>query len=225
MMEQVITAIEGTKGSKKRKIHVNDAWVFSLYPSQVQKHGLVEGMELTKELYQEICGETLLPQAKRRTLNLLVAKDRSQKELLEKLTGDGYPKEVAEAALEYAKGYHYVDDLRFALTYLRSHAEEKSGQQLRMKLKEKGIGREVVDEAFEAFHEERIEQMGDAFEEAEHTALRKQICRKVKNPADLAPKDIQKLFASLYAKGFSGADIRKVFQTCFLGDVPEDDIG
>lgn len=224
MMERVITAIEGTKGSKKRKVYVNDAWVFSLYPSQVREYGLAEGMGLTGELYREICAGTLLPQAKRRTLNLLVAKDRSRKELLEKLLGDGYPQEVADAALEYAQGYHYVDDLRFALTYLRSHAEEKSGQQLRMKLKEKGIGREVVDEAFEAFREERLEQMGDAFEEAEHTALKKQICRKVKDPGALTQKDIQKLFSSLYAKGFSGADIRKVFKAYFSENVPDDGV-
>ena len=115
-----------------------------------------------------------------------------------------------------------MDDLRFALTYLRSHGEEKSGQQLRMKLREKGIGREVVEEAFEAFREERLEQMGDAFEEAEHTALRRQICRKVKGAGNFTQKDIQKLYASLYAKGFSGTDIRSVLKNFVSGDVPED---
>ena len=31
MMEQVITAIEAVKGSKKRRVLVNDEWKFSLY--------------------------------------------------------------------------------------------------------------------------------------------------------------------------------------------------
>ena len=39
-----------------------------------------------------------------------------------KLLKDGYPEEVCAAAVDYAKGYHYVDDLRYAATYLRSHS-------------------------------------------------------------------------------------------------------
>lgn len=220
-MERIITGIEAVKGSRKRKIYVNDEWLFSLYPAQVRQHGLKEGMQLTPELYERICAETLLPQAKKRVLNLLIAKDRSRRELLEKLSGDGYPAEVCETAVEYAESYHYVDDLRFAVTYLRSHEEEKSRLQLSMKLKEKGIGREVVDEAFDTVREERMEQMGEEFEEAELTALRRQIVRKVKNPSSLTEKEVQKLVASLYAKGFRSTDIREVLGRAFLEDMPE----
>lgn len=220
-MERIITGIEAVKGSRKRKIYVNDEWLFSLYPAQVRQHGLEEGMQLTPELYERICAETLLPQAKKRVLNLLIAKDRSRRELLEKLSGDGYPAEVCETAVEYAESYHYVDDLRFAVTYLRSHEEEKSRLQLSMKLKEKGIGREVVDEAFDTVREERMEQMGEEFEEAELTALRRQIVRKVKNPSSLTEKEVQKLVASLYAKGFRSTDIREVLGRAFLEDMPE----
>lgn len=223
-MERVITAVESVRGGRKRKVYVNDEWCFSLYPAQLRSHNLEEGMVLTEELYGRICAETLLPQAKKRVLNLLIAKDRSRKELFEKLAGDGYPQEVADAAVEYAESYHYVDDLRFALTYLCSHAEEKSRFQLVAKLKEKGIGREVIDEAFEVFREERIAQMGEAFEEAELTALRRQIARKTKAPAALTQKEIQKLTASLCAKGFRGADIRDVLKDLVSKDIPEMDM-
>ncbi|MDE7211875.1 MAG: RecX family transcriptional regulator [Lachnospiraceae bacterium] len=223
-MERVVTAIELVKGGRKRKIYVNDEWAFSLYPAQIRGHGIEEGMVLTGELYERICTETLEPQAIKRVLNLLIAKDRSRKELLEKLAGDGYPPEVAQTAVEYAQSYHYVDDLRFAVTYLRSHEEEKSRLQLSMKLKERGIAREVVDEAFETVYEERLERMGEDFEEAELTALRRQVGRKVKNPATLTQKDVQKLTASLCAKGFRGADIRRVLGALFSGEIPENDI-
>lgn len=223
-MERVITAIEPIKGAKKRKIYGNDEWIFSLYPGQVRQLQLEEGMRLTDSLYGQICEKILLPQAKKRVLNLLVAKDRSRKELLEKLAGDGYPQEVAGMAVEYAESYHYVDDLRFAVTYLRSHNEEKSRLQLTTKLKEKGIAREVIDEAFETVSEERMEQMGEDFEEAEITALRRQVRRKTADPLSLAPKEIQKLTASLYAKGFRGADIRKVLGAQAFRDIPENDM-
>lgn len=222
-MERVITAIETVKGSRKRKIYVNDEWLFSLYPAQVRRHGLEEEMPLTPELYESICTETLLPQAKKRVLNLLLAKDRSCRDLLEKLSGDGYPEEICETAVEYAESYHYVDDLRFAAAYLRSHEEEKSRLQLSMKLREKGIDREVADEAFDAVRAERMERMGEEFEEAELAALRRQIARKVKNPSSLTEKEIQKLVSSLYAKGFRSADIRSVLKQALSEDTPEMD--
>ncbi len=165
-MERVITAVESVRGGRKRKVYVNDEWCFSLYPAQLRSHNLEEGMVLTEELYGRICAETLLPQAKKRVLNLLVAKDRSRK----------------------------------------------------------GIGREVIDEAFEVFREERIAQMGEAFEEAELTALRRQIARKTKAPAALSQKEIQKLTASLCAKGFRGADIRDVLKDLVSTDIPEMDM-
>lgn len=210
-METVITAIEEKKGSRKRKIYVNGEWRFSLYPGQIHQYQLKEGMEFSDTLYQQIGKETLLPQAKKRVLNLLTARDRTRRELLEKLAGDGYPEEVCTAAVEYAESYHYVDDLRFAITYLRSYEEEKSRLQLSMKLKEKGILREVADEAFEVVREERKERMGEEFEEAEIVALRRQIAKKTKNAAP-SKKDSAKLFASLAAKGFSSSDIRSIFK-------------
>ncbi|MDE7327932.1 MAG: recombination regulator RecX [Lachnospiraceae bacterium] len=215
-MEQVITAIESVKGSRKRRIYVNDEWKFSLYPAQVRQYGIEEGMGLSGALYEEICRETLLPQAKKRVLNLLIAKDRSRRELLGKLSDDGYPEEVCTMAVEYAQGYHYVDDLRYAVTYLRAHGEEKSRIQLFMKLKEKGIPREVADEAFETVRAERMELYGEEFEEAEITALRRQIAKKVKDPAALSEKEAAKLMASLAAKGFSLRDIRDVLGTVVL---------
>lgn len=210
-METVITAIEAKKGSRKQKIYVNGEWRFSLYPGQTYQYKLKEGMEISDLLYQQICKETLLPQAKKRVLNLLTARDRTRRELLEKLAGDGYPEEVCTTAVEYAESYHYVDDLRFAITYLRSYEEEKSHLQLLMKLKEKGILREVADKAFEMVREEREERMGEEFEEAEIVALRRQIAKKTKSAA-LSKQDAAKLFASLAAKGFSPSDIRSMFK-------------
>ena len=164
-------------------------------------------------MYTEFCQEVLLPRAKKRVLNLLTAKDRTRKELYDKLSSDGYPKEVAEVAIEYAGSYHYVDDLRLAAAYIRASQEEKSRRQLTVKLTEKGVSREVIEEAFEIVCEERLEVMGDEFEEAEITALRRLIAKKSKNQTSFSEKDRQKLMASLYAKGFRQADITKVFDS------------
>ncbi|MDE7298967.1 MAG: recombination regulator RecX [Lachnospiraceae bacterium] len=206
-MERTITSIESCKGSRKRKVYVNDEFLFSLYPAELRQYELEEGSLLTEELWAEILRDALLPRAKKRVLNLLIAKDRSRKELSERLVADGYPAETAEEAVEYAEAYHYVDDLRFAVNLLRSRQEEESSRRLSMRLNEKGISREVIEEAFDTVREERIELMGDAFEEAEQTALRRQIRRRTSDPASLSEKERQKLMAALYARGFRSSDI------------------
>lgn len=212
-MEQRITRIETVKGSKKRKLYVNDSFLFSAYPADLRGYGLEEGAELTAELYEQITAELLLPRAKRRAMNLLLSKDRSRKELAEKLTADGYPEQVVLEAVAFVESYHYVDDFRYAAGMIRAREEEKSRQQIMMKLMEKGISREVTAEAFEAVRQERMELMGDDFEEAEISAIRKLVMKKTKAPAELSDKERQKLMASLYAKGFRSSDIKQVLGT------------
>lgn len=212
-MEQKITKIEIVKGSKKRKLYVNGSFLFSAYPRELREYGLEEGMELSAELYGKIVGELLLPRAKRRAMNLLLAKDRSRKELEEKLLSDGYPGQVVLDAAAFVESYHYIDDFRFATRLIRAGQEEKSKKQIMAKLAEKGISRGVVDEAFELVRQERMELLGDGFEEAELSAVRRIIHKKARDLESLTEKDRQKIMASLYARGFPAAYIRQVMHS------------
>ena len=85
-MEQVITAVVSEKGSRKRKVFVNDSFLFAAYPAELSQRGLKEGVQLADTVYQEFCHDVLLPRAKKRVLNLLTAKDRTKKELCDKLS-------------------------------------------------------------------------------------------------------------------------------------------
>ncbi len=77
---------------------------------------------------------------------------------------------------------------------------------------------EVIEEAFEMVRTERMELLSDDFEEAEITALRRQVAKKVKDSASLSNKEISKLVASLGAKGFSVRDIRDVIGSVVGGN-------
>lgn len=210
-MEQVITEIRAVKGSRKRQLFVNDSLFCAIYQSEIRELGLKEGQVFEEELQKQL-EECLIPRAKRRALNLLVAKDRSKRELQDKLTQDGYPEKVLQSAIDFVEGYHYIDDLRYAMKQIRSLQEEKSQRQIQMKLKEKGIGRDIIDEAFEAVCEERQEEMGEEYEPAELAAIRKLVRKKAPSPDMLTPELSKKLAASLYQKGFSMNDIRQVLK-------------
>lgn len=209
-MERIVTKIEAVKGQKKRKLFVNDSFLCSLYQAEVREYGFAEGEVLDELQYERFCENVLLPRAKKRTLNLILAKDRSRKELEGQLEKDGYPLEIVEAAIDYAESYHYVDDLRVATTLVRSLNHSKSKQQIMFKLKEKGIAGDLIERAFDVIEEEERELQGDEYESAEYTAIRKWIRKKTLDFSSLTDQEKQKIMNSLYMKGFRSGDIRCV---------------
>ena len=57
-------------------------------------------------------------EARKKALALLEIRDRTTKELRERLLRCGYSQEEAEDALRYAASFGYVDDLRYAENYI-----------------------------------------------------------------------------------------------------------
>ena len=122
---------------------------FPLYYKELRQYGIEEGGVLTEQSYQEIMRELLPVRAKKKALHLLERMDRTEQQLYRKLADGGYPDQVAKEAVDYVKSYHYIDDFRYASTYIRYHQEMKSRQKLKMELMAKGIGRDLVDAALE----------------------------------------------------------------------------
>ena len=213
---RTITKIVKCPGSRKYQVYEEKSVLFSLYASELSLYQLTEGEDLDDARYERICTEVLIPRARKRVLNLLLSKDYSQHELEEKLNRDGYPEKIAENAISYAKDYHYVDDLRLAVTYLRARQEQKSSLYLRQKLMEKGVSNEVIEEAFTQVREERMVLLGDEFEEAEQVALARELQKKIPMDGILSEKERQKLFSSLCAKGFRAADIAKQLRLDYM---------
>ena len=119
---------------------------------------------------------------------------------------EAYPPEAVDNAIQYVKSFGYIDDRRYAEEYIRCKTERTSRKQIRSKLMEKGIDREVIEAAFESYDEE----MGE--EPADRQLIRKLIIKRCPaGVSGLEYNDRQKLFAYLYAKGFSIPDIEAVY--------------
>ena len=119
-----------------------------------------------------------------------------------------YPDDVIQAAVEYVKGFHYIDDRRYAMSFIESHAGNLNGKQILDKLRIKGIAPALAQECYQSFQEEN----GNL----EYEILRTQMEAKIKrmpDPAAMDYKERQKLFASFYRKGFSLSLIEKTFES------------
>ena len=134
-----------------------------------------------------------------KALWLLSRQDYSVKCMREKLLDKGASSEDADKVIEYLLGLSYLDDERFARSYVRTHSNI-SRQNLKQKLYRKGIDGEICDMAMEECY------TGDP------VALIAQLARKRHfDPEESDYAGVCKFKAYLYRRGFGSSEIRAYF--------------
>ena len=137
-----------------------------------------------------------LTRAKRRALHILERSDRTEQELREKLSKNYLP-EVVDAAIEYVKSFHYIDDHRYAVNYLNSRSQGKSSRRLEQELLyKKGISKEVLEAARE-----------EAQPLDERAQIRRWIEKKHIDLATAEQGEIRRFYQFLLRRGYRSADI------------------
>ena len=186
----------GTK-SNRYKISFDNGVSCRVYGGDVRQFGLIEGNELSFEVYRELMEDVLAKRAKKRALHLLERMEQTQWQLRTKLEKAGYPSECIEDALAYVQSYHYVDDSRFASNFVRISQEKMSKGNISRKLLSKGVDREIVKQALEEYESDELQQICKLLEKRgfqKETAYR---------------RELQRTYAFLARRGFCNSDILK----------------
>ncbi len=134
--------------------------------------------------------------AKKRALHLLERMDRTEHQLREKLRASEYPEEVIEEAIEYVKGFHYLDDKRYAEIFTRYKKEGLSRQQIKQKLMQKGVSRDIIENAIE-----------EEYDMDESVHIRKLLEKKHFTYADSDEGEFRRVYNYLLRRGFRSNDI------------------
>lgn len=190
----------------KCRIFLDDEFAFVLYKGELRLYHIQVGREIEEEVYEEILHTVLTKRAKKRCLMLLQKKDYTEEELRRKLRQGEYPETIIDTAIEYVKGYHYIDDYRYCVSYIRCYGDKWSRQQIITKLLTKGVAKEYINQAYEEAFDK-----GDV--EPEEELIRTILHKKQYNAQEADGKTKQKMYRHLLYKGFSMASISKV-----LGD-------
>lgn len=196
-----VTRLEELSRSRY-KVYVDDSFAFVLYKGELRLYGIREDEELTEQAHAQIMGEVLPRRASLRCMNLLKSRAYTESQLRRKLEEGLYPEESIDAAIQYVKSYHYVDDARFARDYIVNQKEKKSRRVIEMDLAAKGVSRELVEEAFS-----EIEEDGDGPDE-EKLALM-WLSRRRFDPATADFSEKRRMAAFLYRKGIGGETVRR----------------
>ena len=149
----------------------------------------------------------MLKRAKLRCMHLLEKRDYTEKELRQKLENGKteYTEEQIDGAIAYVKSFHYVDDGRYACKYIEAMQSRKSRRQIEQELYQKGVDRELIQEAFE---------------ETEEVPEEEQIARWMEkrnfHPEEADLKEKQRMYAFLARKGFRAENIQRAMKSEFV---------
>lgn len=193
---------EITEVSKSKvKIVLDNEFAFCLYKGELRAYKLNVGQEFTDEMYSEIIDKVLLKRAKLRAMHLLEKRDYTEHKLREKLMDGEYPEDIIDKALAYVISYGYVDDVRYAKSYIEYAKNTKSKKQIEMDLFRKGISKDDMETAFDD---------SEFNADSEEELIRGLLVKKHYNFEESDYENKKKMIGYLYRKGFTLDKIYKV---------------
>lgn len=197
-----ITRIEPQNNSERVNVHIDGEFAFGLMREILYKYGLSEDMEVDREFIDEVLLEEEWLKAKDKALKFLSYRQRSQKEIEDKLKKEGFNDEIIEKTVDFLKSYNLIDDIAFAKNFMmdKSNINKYGPERIRYELYMRGISKDIIDEV--------LEDYGDEYSIALDLAK-----KKVKSYKGNDRNAIyRKLGTFLQSKGFSYECISKVLR-------------
>lgn len=182
--------------------HLKDGTILRVTENEVACFGLYSGMELTRELREQLEEAVRRGEVKEKALRLLSGRPMSRKELVDKLTArprdkekEPIPEELAEEAANRLEELGYLNDAEYARTVARHYAAKGYGERkLRDELWKRGVPREYWDQALE-----EVQDPTDAMD----AFIRRKLMGRTADRETLG-----KLSAALARRGYRWEEIR-----------------
>lgn len=169
-----------------------------LYWKEFQKYQWKPGCEVNQKDYEALVHEVLGKRATKRAMHILEKKDHTEKQLRDKLEKNQYPQEALDAAMEYVKGYRYVDDYRYACVYIQYYQESRNRRRIEQDLYKRGIPRDIMKQA--------LDEEFNADEEGQIAALLKKRRFQYISERD---SEFRKTYQYLQRRGYSSSAVLK----------------
>ena len=196
-----VTKIESVTKTKF-KVYLEEQFAFVLYKGELSRFKIQEGAELSQETVNQIKNEVLVKRVKLRAMYLLNQMDRTEEQLRTKLKKDLYTDDLIAIAMAYVKSFGYIGDYNYAKRFVETKSNSKSKAEIKMLLLQKGVSKEIIEEALESYYSDTNEGV----------AIQRILEKKrfsAENATDLEKK---KMMEYLMRKGFHYDEIRQVIQ-------------
>ena len=198
-----VTAIEQQKKDPdKYNVFVDGEFAFSLYMQDILFFKIKENEEIAEDKYSYIVNEVIYIKAQDKALNYLGFKMRTEKEIRDKLESYDYSENVIERVMEFLLKYNYIDDFKYAMSYIRQTQRLKplGSYGIKMKLREYGVKDEIIENAI---LESELDEEEDAYS---------LLMKKIGEKKELDEKEKKKYHDFLLRRGYSYDIIKEVFK-------------
>jgi regulatory protein len=201
-----ISKIEQQKRRQDRySVFLDGQYAFSLSDENLVKLRLKEGMEVDPDALKGILAEEEKRQAMDYAWQLIGIRNRSTKELEERLLKKEYTPQTATGVIARLTELGYLNDAKFATDWASYLSQKGKGPELvRLELRKKGIRSEIVNEVLGTL------KASPEDEEERVKALAEQKMKHMKDlPADVVAR---RLTGFLARRGYSLDTVKKVIR-------------
>lgn len=183
------------KRQGRYSIFVEGKYSFSLSEPELMKSGIRIGRDYTEEELEELQNTALLDKAYMRTLDLLSRRARSEWELRDYLKRKDYDSPTADIILNKLSDKGYVDDYKFAKSWVETRhlLKSVSRRKLWQELKQKHISDDIINRVLDEDETDELETL-------------KQLVMKKRTQTRY--QDDQKLMAFLMRQGYKYDDVK-----------------
>ncbi len=197
-MQYQITDLKKTD-AKRVEICLNGEIFLWLYQGEARSLSLTKGMILSEEQYENLLHGVIGKRAIKRAVHLIERQERTERQLREKLSLSEYPEEAVEDAVSYVKKRRYLDDERYARTFIRFHQTERSKMRLKSDLIKRGVSKDVIERCIE-----------EEFSSDEKAQIRALLEKKGFSQSEADRNESRKMYQFLMRRGFRSSDILAV---------------
>lgn len=204
----LITAIEPRKRSFSA-LYIDGEFALKLDTQTLIENRITAGAEITDEQLKELIDKSNERRAKEKALWLISYRDRSKKELIDKIKPE-YGLEAAQNAADRMEELGLVDDEKYARRLCEELINKKhmSKTAVSYKLREKGIDRCLTEQLLCELEVDPAEQIQALLEGKYRNKLYDEKSRK-------------RTFAALQRMGYRWSDIKSVMDSYITDDEEE----
>ena len=196
----IITKLDKV-GTKQVRLFFDEEKYCLLYYNEVRRLGFHEKDEVGQQEFEEL-NKLLLHRAKLKAMSLLKYQDRTRKELKDRLMRAEFPEFITEGAIAYVESFGYINDEEYVRRYMEYKAGTKSRIQIKMDLRKKGIGTEILERIF------------DEYEYEEDDVLEEQVQKRIRQKGSVTKENFQKYYGYFARKGFNSVKIIDLLRKC-----------
>ena len=151
----IITKVEPQKHNPERcNLFLDGEYVCGMSMLVVVQNQLLPGKEISQEKLLDMVFESEKENAFNYAVDYICKYVPSQKQMTHKLYDKDYSKRVVDYVIEKCKSYGYIDDEKYAQSYVFQNRKLKGKLKLKQELMLKGIDKKIIDEVLADYDEE-----------------------------------------------------------------------